>query len=82
VGPSVSALVTNHNYARYVGEALVRVCSARLTDTPKVVGRVGGGVGPDHLDNSIGKQFWINIVLTILGYIPGIVHAVCVIAIY
>jgi hypothetical protein len=35
VGPSVSALVTNHNYARYVGEALVRVCSARLTDTPK-----------------------------------------------
>jgi len=25
VGPSVSALVTNHNYARYVGEALVRV---------------------------------------------------------
>jgi hypothetical protein len=28
----------------------------------EVVGRVGGGVGPDHLDNSIGKQFWINIV--------------------
>ena len=48
----------------------------------EVVGRVGGGVGSDHLDNSIGKQFWINIVLTILGYIPGIVHAVCVIAIY
>jgi uncharacterized membrane protein YqaE (UPF0057 family) len=29
-----------------------------------------------------GKQFWINILLTILGYIPGIVHAVWVIAKY
>jgi uncharacterized membrane protein YqaE (UPF0057 family) len=28
------------------------------------------------------KQFWINILLTILGYIPGIVHAVWVIAKY
>ncbi|MEM8750657.1 MAG: YqaE/Pmp3 family membrane protein [Pseudomonadota bacterium] len=25
-------------------------------------------------------QFWLNILLTILGYIPGIVHAVWVIA--
>ena len=28
----------------------------------------------------IGKHFWINILLTILGYIPGIVHAIWVIA--
>jgi len=28
----------------------------------------------------IGKHFWINIVLTLLGYIPGIVHAVWVVA--
>ena len=26
------------------------------------------------------KHFWLNILLTILGYIPGIVHAVWVIA--
>ncbi len=26
------------------------------------------------------KHFWINIILTILGYIPGIVHAVWVVA--
>ena len=26
----------------------------------------------------IGKHFWINIILTLLGYIPGIVHAVWV----
>ena len=28
----------------------------------------------------IGGQFWLNILLTILGYIPGIVHAVWIIA--
>ena len=26
------------------------------------------------------SQFWINILLTLLGYIPGIVHAVWIIA--
>lgn len=28
----------------------------------------------------IGKHFWLNILLTLLGYIPGIVHAVWIIA--
>ncbi len=28
----------------------------------------------------IGKHFWINILLTLFGYIPGIVHAIWVIA--
>ncbi|ETA49741.1 MULTISPECIES: YqaE/Pmp3 family membrane protein [Ponticoccus] len=32
------------------------------------------------LEVGIGKHFWINILLTILGYIPGIVHAVYIIA--
>ncbi|MFA7431369.1 MAG: YqaE/Pmp3 family membrane protein [Rhodospirillaceae bacterium] len=32
------------------------------------------------LQVGFGMHFWINIVLTILGYIPGIVHAVWVIA--
>jgi len=27
-----------------------------------------------------GAQFWLNILLTIFGYIPGIVHAVWIIA--
>jgi len=27
-----------------------------------------------------GKHFWLNILLTVLGYIPGIVHAVWIIA--
>lgn len=28
----------------------------------------------------IGGAFWLNLLLTLLGYIPGIVHAVWVIA--
>lgn len=32
------------------------------------------------LQEGFGKHFWINIVLTIFGYIPGIVHAVWIIA--
>jgi uncharacterized membrane protein YqaE (UPF0057 family) len=34
------------------------------------------------LQVGVGKHFWINILLTILGYIPGIVHAIWVIAKY
>lgn len=26
------------------------------------------------------KHFWINVLLTILGYVPGIIHAVYIIA--
>lgn len=32
------------------------------------------------LQVGFSKHFWINILLTLLGYIPGIVHAVWVIA--
>ncbi|QSP95444.1 YqaE/Pmp3 family membrane protein [Marinobacter salinisoli] len=32
------------------------------------------------LQVGIGKHFWLNILLTLLGYIPGIVHAVYIIA--
>lgn len=32
------------------------------------------------LQVGLGVQFWINILLTLLGYIPGIVHAVWIIA--
>ena len=34
------------------------------------------------LQVGIGKHFWINILLTILGFIPGIIHAVWVIVKY
>ncbi len=28
----------------------------------------------------LGKHFWLNILLTLLGYIPGLVHAVWIIS--
>lgn len=32
------------------------------------------------LQVGIGMHFWLNILLTILGYVPGIVHAIWIIA--
>lgn len=32
------------------------------------------------LQVGFSRQFWLNILLTLLGYIPGIVHAVYIIA--
>ncbi|MDQ8181046.1 YqaE/Pmp3 family membrane protein [Pelagicoccus sp. SDUM812005] len=32
------------------------------------------------LQVGIGFHFWLNILLTILGYIPGVIHAVYIIA--
>jgi uncharacterized membrane protein YqaE (UPF0057 family) len=31
------------------------------------------------LQVGIGKHFWLNILLTLFGYVPGIIHAVWVI---
>lgn len=32
------------------------------------------------LQVGIGMHFWLNIILTLLGYIPGVVHAIYIIA--
>lgn len=32
------------------------------------------------LQEGLGTQFWVNVILTLLGYIPGLVHAVWIIA--
>lgn len=32
------------------------------------------------MEVGLSKHFWINLILTILGYIPGLVHAVYIIA--
>ena len=32
-----------------------------------------------YLQVGLTRHFWINIVLTILGYLPGIVHAIYII---
>ena len=32
------------------------------------------------LETGLGMQFIINVILTILGYVPGIIHAIWIIA--
>ena len=32
------------------------------------------------LQVGFGAQFWLNILLTLFGYVPGIIHAVYIIA--
>ncbi len=32
------------------------------------------------LQVGIGLHFWLNIILTLMGYVPGLVHAIWVIA--
>ena len=34
------------------------------------------------LQVGLGGHFWLNLILTILGYIPGIIHAIYVIVKY
>lgn len=34
------------------------------------------------MQEGLGRRFWINVVLTLFGYIPGIIHAVYVITKY
>ena len=53
----------------FTGGDILRIITAILLPPLGVFLQVG-----------IGAQFWINIILTILGYIPGIVHAVWIIA--
>lgn len=32
------------------------------------------------LQVGIGLHFWLNIILTLFGYIPGVIHAIYIIA--
>lgn len=32
------------------------------------------------LQVGLGAQFWLNVLLTLLGYIPGLIHAIWIIA--
>lgn len=32
------------------------------------------------LQEGLGKRFWVNVLLTVLGYFPGVIHAVYVLA--
>ena len=81
----------------YVRTIFERSCAADARSRPGARGTRGGVLSVDilrivlaiilpplgvFLQVGLTKHFWINVVLTILGYIPGIVHAVWVIARY
>lgn len=66
---SLTCLKRGEDYAKLVMMDLIRIICAILLPPLGVFLRVG-----------IGAQFWINILLTLLGYVPGIVHAVWIIA--
>ena len=55
--------------ARTSGNDIVRIIVAIILPPVGVLMQVG-----------FTTQFWINVLLTLLGYIPGIVHAVWIIA--
>lgn len=31
------------------------------------------------LQEGFGKHFWLNILLTLLGYVPGLIHAIYIV---
>jgi uncharacterized membrane protein YqaE (UPF0057 family) len=52
-----------------MGMAIIRIILAIILPPLGVLLTVG-----------LGAQFWINILLTLLGWVPGVVHAIWVIA--
>ncbi|CAO3453586.1 UPF0057 membrane protein YqaE [Azospirillum argentinense] len=56
---------------RYRGMDIIRIILALLLPPVGVFLQVG-----------FGAQFWINVLLTLLGYIPGMIHALYVIVKY
>lgn len=60
--------------------ALARTRDSMLSDVLKILLSVLLPPLGVFLEVGIGMHFWLNIVLTLLGYIPGIVHAIYIIA--
>ncbi|MDP0490871.1 MAG: YqaE/Pmp3 family membrane protein [Verrucomicrobiota bacterium JB023] len=59
----------NHSTTTHEGSKdLLRIIVAILLPPVGVLMQVG-----------FGAQFWLNVVLTLLGYIPGIIHALYII---
>jgi len=60
-------IATRHNLGEPVD--IIRIICAVLLPPLGVFLQVG-----------FGLQFWLNILLTLMGYLPGIIHAVWIIA--
>ena len=62
-----------------VGEALLRGLPMAM-DVIRIICAILLPPLGVFLQVGLGGHFWLNILLTLLGYIPGIVHAVWIIA--
>ncbi|MAZ02030.1 MAG: YqaE/Pmp3 family membrane protein [Sneathiella sp.] len=59
---------------------LARTSDSLLSDVLKIILAVILPPLGVFFEVGLGKHFWINVLLTIFGYIPGIIHAVYIIA--
>jgi uncharacterized membrane protein YqaE (UPF0057 family) len=66
--PQHERLVERHSFCHLFGMDIIRIIFSILLPPLGVFLQVG-----------IGAQFWINILLTILGYFPGVIHAIYII---
>lgn len=60
--------------------ALARTPDSTLSDLLKILLAVILPPLGVFVEVGLTKHFWLNILLTILGFIPGIIHAVYIIA--
>ncbi|MGB0720557.1 MAG: YqaE/Pmp3 family membrane protein [Bdellovibrionales bacterium] len=60
--------------------ALARTKDSTIADLLKIILAVLLPPLGVFMEVGLGGQFWLNILLTILGYIPGVIHAVYIIA--
>jgi uncharacterized membrane protein YqaE (UPF0057 family) len=68
------------HFAHLISEPSVRLERRRTMDLLRILLAILLPPLGVFLQVGIGAQFWINILLTLLGYIPGIIHAVWIIA--
>ena len=68
-GYSPTPPITNRHVPNRTMADIIRVILSVIVPPIGVFFKVG-----------FGKHFWINILLTMLGYVPGLVHAIWILA--
>jgi uncharacterized membrane protein YqaE (UPF0057 family) len=69
-----------HERREYVTSLIMDLVRSLIMDLVRIVCAILVPPLGVFLQVGFGLDFWINIVLTLLGYIPGIIHAVWIIA--
>ena len=69
----------SHDYNRPVGSGERPVRTATGFDAVRILCAIVLPPLGVFLQVGLGLQFWLNILLTIFGYVPGIIHAIWII---